>query len=271
MTASWLPRVVATDLDGTLLRSDGTVSARTVAALELARSSGARVVVVTARPPRHVTRVLGAAGWSDALAVCSNGAVIYDVHDQRVVSDSRIAEASAVALAADFADRMPEVAWAVETGFELVSGPGWGYTFAGDEAHHVRLDQLADLWTHPLVKVLGWSGERTADELLGVVRALGLPDIEPTHSGGPGIIELSAGGTTKAGALAGLCRGWGVAAADVAAFGDMPNDVPMLRWSGRSWAVDNAHEEARVAAGQATASNDDDGVALVLESLFAQA
>ena len=247
------------------------MSARTVAALDRARASGARVVVVTARPPRHVTRVLGAAGWSDALAVCSNGALVYDLHDQRVVSDSRVDEAAAMAVAAAFTDRMPDVAWAVETGFELVSGPGWGYTFSGDEEHHVRLDDLADLWTHPLVKVLGWSGERTADELVAVVRALGLPGVEPTHSGGPGIIELSAGGTTKAGALADSVAGWGVSAVEVAAFGDMPNDVPMLRWAGRSWAVDNAHDEALAAADHATASNDDDGVAVVLEALFAQA
>jgi hydroxymethylpyrimidine pyrophosphatase-like HAD family hydrolase len=226
------------------------------------------VVVVTARPPRHVVRVLGAAGWSDALAVCCNGAVVHDVRRERVVTDSRLEPATAVAVAAAFAERMPEVAWAVETGVELVSGPGWGHTFSGEEAHR-HLDDLDDLWRHPLVKVLGWSDRRSADELLAVVRGLGLPGLEPTHSGGHGVLELSARGTTKAGTLAALCEEWAVGASEVVAFGDMPNDVPLLRWAGRSWAVANAHAEARAAADHTTASNDDDGVAVVLEELFA--
>ncbi len=269
VTSAWRPCLVATDLDGTLLRSDGTLSPRTVAALDRARASGARVVVVTARPPRYVAQVLSTAGWSDALAVCSNGALVYDVHDQRVVNATRVRVESAVAVAAVFAAYMPHVAWGVETGFEFVGGPGWGYTFSGAEADHARVDDLAELWTHPLVKVLGWGGDSTADEMVRMIRALGPADVEYTHSGSPGIIEISAGGITKAGSLATLCRSWGITASQVAAFGDMPNDVPMLQWAGRSWAVGNAHTDALAAADAITATNDHDGVAVVLEDLFA--
>lgn len=262
------PHVVAIDLDGTLLRSDGAVSPRTVQALDNARTGGARVVVVTARPPRHVRRVLQDAGWCEAIAICSNGAVVHDLARDRAVSTTLIARESAARVAAAFARSMPEVRWAVETGSELVSGPGWGYTFSGELAHR-REHPLDELWLLPLVKVLGWSAHRTADEMLEVVRSLGLVDVEPTHSGGPGIVELSAPAVTKAGALADFCRSHGVSAEDVIAFGDMPNDVPMLRWAGRSWAVANAHPEARVAATTVTGANDEDGVAQVLEDLFA--
>jgi hypothetical protein len=89
-----------------------------------------------------------------------------------------------------------------------------------------------------------------------------------THSSGRGLLEMSARGVTKASALAELCTEQGVPAADVIAFGDMPNDLPMLIWAGRSYGVANAHPIVLAAVGHHTASNDDDGVALILERLF---
>ena len=263
------PRVVAIDLDGTLLRSDGTVSLRTIAALESARANGAKVVVVTARPPRHVRRVLQDAGWCEATAICSNGAIVYDLARHHAVSTTLLKAETAARVAAAFAESMPEVRWAVETGEELVSGPGWGYTFGGEQAHRRGYD-LEELWLLPLVKVLGWSEFRTADQMLEVIGSLSLTDVESTHSGGAGIVELSAASITKAGALADFCRSHGALAEDVVAFGDMPNDIPMLRWAGRSWAVANAHPEALAAATAMTGGNDQDGVAQVLEDLFVQ-
>jgi Cof subfamily protein (haloacid dehalogenase superfamily) len=262
------PRVVATDLDGTLLRSDGSLSERTVRTLEMAQSSGARVVVVTARPPRHVARVLGSTRWSDALAICSNGAIVYDLSGGRVVSAEVVAPEAAALIASALSVSSPDVAWAVETGLELVSGPGWGHTFTGETAHDKQLDDLAELWSYPLVKVLAWSGRRSADEMLSLVRSLEPDGVEATHSGGPGIIELSAPGVTKARTLAALCERWAVDAREVVAFGDMPNDVPMLSWAGRSWAVAGAHPDALARATHIAGGNDDDGVAVVLEELF---
>lgn len=267
-SASRRPRIVAIDLDGTLLRSDGSVSARTVRALEDVRSSGVRVVVVTARPPRHVQRVLQNAGWCEAIAICCNGAIVQDLARDRAVSTAALGSDIAAKVADALAESLPEVRWAVETGSELVSGPGWGHTFSGELAHR-RNHQLDELWLLPLVKVLGWSDCRSADQMLEVIRSLALVDVEATHSGGAGLIELSAAGVSKAGALADFCRSNGVSAIDVIAFGDMPNDAPMLRWAGRSWAVANAHPEARVAATASTGGNDEDGVAQVLEDLFA--
>lgn len=243
-------------------------SLRAPFALEGVRSSGARVVVITARPPRHVRRVLQDAGWCEAIAICSNGAIVHDLARDRAVCTAVLESDIAAKVALAFTESMPEVRWAVETGSELVSGPGWGHTFSGELAHR-RIHQLDELWLLPLVKVLGWSDRRTADQMLEVIRSLDLVEVEATHSGGSGLVELSAAGVTKAGALADFCTSHGVSAVDVIAFGDMPNDVPMLRWAGRSWAVANAHPEARAAATACTGHHDDDGVAQVLEQLFA--
>jgi len=80
-------------------------------------------------------------------------------------------------------------------------------------------------------------------------------------------VELSAVGVNKAAALAELCHELGFDAAEVIAFGDFPNDLPMLAWAGRSVAVANAHPDVIDEADEVTASNDEDGVAMVLETL----
>ena len=67
-------------------------------------------------------------------------------------------------------------------------------------------------------------------------------------SGAGGLAEVSAKGVTKAAALAGWCAELGIDAGEVWAFGDMPNDLPMLTWAGRSFAVANAHDDVLAAA-----------------------
>jgi hydroxymethylpyrimidine pyrophosphatase-like HAD family hydrolase len=82
---------------------------------------------------------------------------------------------------------------------------------------------------------------------------------------GPWTVEIAAAGVSKAAALAELCEELGVMPAEVVAFGDYPNDLPMLEWAGHAVAVANAHPEVLAAVTEVTASNDDDGVAVVLD------
>ena len=89
-----------------------------------------------------------------------------------------------------------------------------------------------------------------------------------THSGAP-FLEVMAAGVDKAWGVARLCERLGIDREDVVAFGDAPNDVEMLAWAGHGVAVANAVPEAREAADEVTASDEDDGVALVLERLLA--
>ena len=83
-----------------------------------------------------------------------------------------------------------------------------------------------------------------------------------------GLVEISAAGVTKAAALARVCDRLGVAAEDVVAFGDMPNDLPMLAWAGTSYAMANAHPTVLEAVDHVAPSNDEDGVAQVLAGMF---
>jgi Cof subfamily protein (haloacid dehalogenase superfamily) len=260
-------RIVATDLDGTIVRSDGTISARTANALARAEEAGVAVVLVTGRPPRWIAPVAEATGHR-GLAICSNGAVIYDLHDEQIRESFLIPAPTVAEVVAILSGAMPELGFALETGEDVYHGPGYrtGWAFNPDpDSHPVPVSQLV---THAAAKLLASHPTMDADELLGHAAELVSHLVEPTHSNGRGLLEMGALGVSKATTLARFAAELRVDPADVVAFGDMPNDLPMLAWAGRSYAVANAHPLVLDAVGRTTASNDDDGVALVLDELF---
>jgi hydroxymethylpyrimidine pyrophosphatase-like HAD family hydrolase len=123
----------------------------------------------------------------------------------------------------------------------------------------------------PAVKLMLRHPELSADALLAHAREL-LGDLaEVSHSSAhDALLEISAPGVSKASSLAQLCARAGIASGEVMAFGDMPNDLPMLVWAGRGVAVANAHPDVLAAADEVTGSNDESGVAAVLEHVLAE-
>lgn len=264
------PRLVASDLDGTLVRSDLSVSDRTREVLARVEKAGSLFVMVTGRPPRWMAPVAEATGHR-GLAVCANGALVYDLHTERVVRSSLIdAEAAAEVVAALRRD-VPGIAFAVEKapadgapgGFarEQVYVPRW-------DNGEVAVEDVAAMVANGAVKLLARQEQMGSDELLAAARACLGNAAELTHSSADGLLEISAAGISKASGLASLAEEWEVDATDVVAFGDMPNDLPMLSWAGHAVGMANAHPEVLAAVDEVTSSNDDDGVAQVLERWF---
>jgi HAD superfamily hydrolase (TIGR01484 family) len=268
------PRIVATDLDGTLLRRDGTVSDRTRAALARVEAAGATLVFVTGRPPRWLAPVVEQTGHK-GLAVCANGAVLYDLHTETVVREHLLEPEAAADLVKALRDSLPDVAFAVERPV----GEGGGVDlsgFAHEPQYVVRyplpegvlVAAAEELVRSPVVKLLARHEELGPDELLSRARDVVGELATLTHSSQNGLIEISASGVSKASGLSALADEQGVGAEDVIAFGDMPNDLPMLSWAGHGVAVANAHPEVLELADEVTASHEEDGVARVLERLF---
>lgn len=264
-------RLVASDLDGTLVRSDGSVSARTRAAIAACRERGVEVVAVTGRPPRWLA---GPGGLAEAvgsgLAVCANGALVYDLGRGRVVRTHLFARDDVLAAAAVLRAAVPGAVVAVETLTGFRRTPEYVPRFdAGVPAPVGALeDLLAD--DPGVVKLLVRAEGRACDEVLAVATAalggIGLA----THSGArDGLVEVSAAGVSKAGTLAELAAERGIGAAEVAAFGDMPNDLAMLRWAGRGYAMASGHPDVIAAVDGVAPACEDDGVAQVLEELLA--
>jgi Cof subfamily protein (haloacid dehalogenase superfamily) len=268
------PLVIATDLDRTLLRSDQTTSERTRAALDLAMDRGAHVIAVTARPIRWLDRLKPCFGQLPHV-IASNGAVCYDLaagvpYEARPFDPETLPELLAGVRAA-----LPAARLALETAQGMVREADYELSMFDqddDDAGRrvVAFEELAAaVADQQVLKVLTTDRARDSAAMfadaLPAVGALG----HLTYSTNRGVLELGPPGVTKASTLAAWCGTRGIDAADVVAFGDMPNDVPMLRWAGRSWAVANAVQEAKDAATGVAADNDADGVAQVLEELFA--
>jgi HAD superfamily hydrolase (TIGR01484 family) len=253
-------------LDGTVVRSDGSISDRTAAAFARIEEAGARLVFVTGRPPRLMDSVVHAFG-RHGTAICSNGALIYDMRAQAVVSEYAIDTATLAVMVPRLRAAIPGIGLAVEYAHEI----------AGDERYEpgawdadtiVQRPPEDKLWGRPAPKLIGRHPVLSADEL--VERALpAIGDLVTVyHSNGERLVEAVAAHVSKAFALARFADALSIAATEVVAFGDMPNDLPMLGWAGTSYAVANAHPTVLDAVDQVIASNDDDGVAQVIERLF---
>ncbi|MGW6004164.1 HAD family hydrolase [Oerskovia enterophila] len=258
------PRVVATDLDGTLLRSDGSVSERTREVLAALDDAGTQVVFVTARPPRWLTEV-GALVGGHGVIICLGGACVYDVGTRQVVESRGFAPLALGGVVRDLRAAVPGVALAVER----VDGPVFDASFRHDEdtpeAWRGPVERVLDA---PVAKLLARTDDTAQDEFFErVLDAVGDRALL-AYSGAAGLAELLPPDVTKAGALSAWCASHGIAATDVWAFGDMPNDLPMLAWAGTSYAVANAHPDVLAAVTHRTASNDEDGVAVALEGLL---
>jgi Cof subfamily protein (haloacid dehalogenase superfamily) len=258
-----LPRLVATDLDGTLLRTDGTVSARTEEVLLRVQERGVTVVFVTARPRRWMDHLWAYVG-SQGLAVVSNGALLMDVATGESLEVRAIEPGPGLSLVAELRARAPGCHFAAELLDGIVLEPA--YREPGHAPPGSPVGPIEEVWTTPALKLLVRSEEQDAVEFRDAVMAAVGDQAVATWTV-DGLMEISAPGVTKGAGLTRLCARLDVAAEDVVAFGDMPNDLPMLAWAGTSYAVANAHPSVRAAAARVAPSNDRDGVATVLAAL----
>ncbi|MFI6292854.1 Cof-type HAD-IIB family hydrolase [Nonomuraea sp. NPDC050790] len=260
------PRIVATDLDGTLLDSTGSVSPRTRAALRLAERAGAEIVFVTARPPRSTESVAALAGVTGT-AVCSNGAIVYDLAGRTITERTDLDLAILRKIMAALVESVPGIVFAAETGHGVLCEPGYSRRIPEDLAFYRDVASLCDAG-EPVAKLLAWADGHAVDDLAGLALVALQDQVTITHSGGRSLLEISATGVDKAATLARLCQARGVDPADVVAFGDMPNDLAVLAYAGHGYAMGNAHPLLLETIGRRTLSNDEDGVAAVLERLY---
>ncbi|HYI60325.1 MAG TPA: HAD family hydrolase [Acidimicrobiales bacterium] len=257
-------RLVASDLDGTLLDRTGDLSVRTRAALDRVRGTGVDVVAVTGRPPRWVTGL----DLGPGVAVCSNGALVIDLPSGDVVAERALTPEAAAEVVARLRGLHPQGMMAVER----ADGVGM------ESAWHEQVPRALDATVGPaeelvadrpaakiLLKVPGTSGDAYIDAAAEAVGDLG----EVTASGALQLVEVSAPGVTKATTLAMVCQERHVAAADVVAFGDARNDLAMLAWAGWGVAMADAHPTVIEVADDVTDSTDHDGVAAWLEAHLA--
>ena len=270
----WRPKLVATDLDGTLLNGAGEISPRTRAALHGCWDAGIPVVGVTGRGPRLLDSVRHALDGR-GIAVLAQGGYVVDLERDEVLRTVGLPRDVAMAVierietvAGDLIVAVEDAAEQAEafTALRVQHGFNWPYP---EPAH--LLPRREVLPPGAVLKVFLRSSTTGQDELLALARTVVDPaEAELTHAG-LGFIEVLPPGVTKATGLAVALEHHGVDPADVLVFGDMPNDLPMIEWiqaaGGRAVAVANAHPSVRAATPEVTSGHEADGVARYLEAL----
>ncbi|GIE87215.1 Cof-type HAD-IIB family hydrolase [Actinoplanes regularis] len=257
-------RLVATDIDGTLINSERLLSQRTISVLG---AVPVPVVLVTGRPLRWLEQ-LNEQLPAPLPAICANGAVIYDPHTDEVLRTETLSREVLVDVVRRLRDAVPDVSLAVEVedGRSFLHESTWPRLWVDQRVRVIATpDELTSV---PAVKLLARSMTADPDDFLELVSKILGDTAEATRSSSSALVEISATGVTKAAGLAWFCEREGIDAEQVVAFGDMPNDIPMLAWAGHSVAMGNAHPAVRAVADECTATNNDDGVALYLEKSF---
>ncbi|GIF25005.1 Cof subfamily protein (haloacid dehalogenase superfamily) [Actinoplanes tereljensis] len=259
-------RLVASDIDGTLIHSDGTLSKGT---LDVIHALPVPFVLVTGRPVRWLRQLYDQMP-EPVPAICANGAVVYDPTTDTVLRADPLDTELLTDVIKRLRDAIPDITLAVEVeeGRSFWYEEAWPLNWAGKD-HSLRAIAAPDeLTSVPAVKLLVRSANHGADEFHELVSGVLGELATVTHSSRSALVEISAAGVTKAAGLAWLCEREGIDASEVLAFGDMPNDIPLLSWAGRSVAMANAHPAVRAVADEVGLTNDEDGVARYLRDAF---
>ncbi|MEV8127010.1 HAD family hydrolase [Streptomyces sp. NPDC085944] len=274
--AATRPRLIATDLDGTLLRDDKSVSPRTVAALAAAEKAGIEVFFVTGRPARWMD-VVSAHVHGHGLAICGNGAAVVDLHGgpgtHGFVKVRELPRENALDAVRLLRQAAPGTVYAVEQTYGFHQEPAYPKLHMEVPDDLLPAEEIlapgGRAAAEPVLKILAFHPELDPDAFLTLAR-LALGDrANVTRSSPSALLEISGPDVSKASTLALCCAERGISHEEVVAFGDMPNDVEMLTWAGRSYAMGNAHPDVVAAASGRTVANNDDGVAVVIERMLA--
>lgn len=265
-----LPRLIATDLDGTFLSPDSTISPTNLAAIERAQDAGIPVMFATGRPPTWL-HVIDDVTLADSRVVAANGAVLIDVATRNVLEDHPIRPAVAAEVADELRAAIDGVAFAAQYSESFGHEDGFMTEIPPQMRGDIHVGELPDLLhADRVIKLLVRHTRMGAVELAERASAVIGQRLTVTFSMSKdyGLLELSAPGITKAHMLSRLAASLGIDAADVAAFGDMPNDYAMLAWAGRPHVMGDAHPQLAGLDATRIGTNAEDAVGRTILSWF---
>ncbi|MBB3037981.1 Cof-type HAD-IIB family hydrolase [Hoyosella altamirensis] len=264
------PRLIGSDVDGTLIDDQDRITDRTRRVISAAVADGAQFLLATGRPPRWLKPIIDQLGYAP-LAVCANGAVVYDSSTDQILTANTLQVETLEWLADCALTAIPGCGLAAErvgrsahdaASPQFVSAPGYEHAWLNPD--NVELS-ATEVLSAPAIKLLVRKAGAASADLRAALLPLVGDRAHITFSTNHGLIELSAPGVTKASGLSWAAERLGRTPDETVTFGDMPNDVPMLAWAKHGVAMGNAHRDAVIAADEITKTNNDDGVAHVLE------
>ena len=262
------PKLIGTDLDGTIVANYGFISERTKIAFTSANAAGIHIYFVTGRPIRWMTEIKE--NFNFGLGICGNGAMLYDFLNEKILEEWLFSVEAQLETVKRLRKVIPPVTFAVEVNQQFAREkkyvPRWDIG-----ADNVGVEQIEEVITAPALKILArcQNSEFSSDEMLALAskELAGIATV--THSNSTdSLLEISADGVSKGATLAKMAARHGLTADDCVTFGDNPNDFSMLTWASRSWAMADGHPDLMQHAKYQTDAHQEDGVAKVIERLL---
>ena len=262
------PKLIASDLDGTIVAHYGDITQRTIDAFRKAHEMGVHIFFVTGRPPRWMPEIKEAFGIGNA--ICGNGAMLYDLHNDKVLEEWLIPVDAQLEAVKRLRKVIPQISFAVESHNyfhrEKAYIPRWDVGL-----DNVGVEKIEEVVTSPALKILARCSQQelSSDEMLAIALVELKDVVTVTHSNpSDSLLEISALGVSKGMTLAKMAARLDIDAADCVSFGDNPNDFSMLEWCGRSFAMADGHPEGPLHAKGVAGPCEEDGVAIIIEQLL---
>ena len=262
------PKLIGTDLDGTVVAHYGFISERTKIAFTAAHEAGIHIYFVTGRPIRWMVEIKE--NFNFGTGICGNGAMLYDFINQKVLEEWLFSVKDQLETVKRLREVIPPVTFALEVDGDFHREkhytPRWdvGFDYEG-------VDKIEEVITKPALKMLArcTNGEYSSDEMLEIASKALVGVATATHSNPTdSLLEISADGVSKGATLSKIAARHGLTGEDCVTFGDNPNDFSMLSWASRSWAMEDGHPDLMKYAKFQTDAHQEDGVAKVIERLL---
>ena len=258
----WRPRLVACDVDGTLVDRDGRMPTAVGEAIDLVLAAGVPVVLATGRSWHGVLPLVEEMGLPPGPSVCSNGAVIVRYPPEEIVKAVTFDPREVIKRVEEFAPGTLIAVEEIGRGYRLNNHfPG------GDLTGEMIIEDVEQLSARPVTRIILRDPTRSDEDFVGLARHLGLDGVT-YFVGWSAWLDIAPAGVNKATALAEVAAGLGLTAADVLAFGDGRNDIEMLRWAGRGVAIGDAPAEVQDAADAVSVPFADGGPVFELRRWF---
>ncbi|WP_134323976.1 HAD family hydrolase [Cumulibacter soli] len=262
----WLPKLVATDLDGTYICHGHGLSVAHRAARDWLESIGVPVVPVTGRGPRLLDLTRAQIG-EDGLLIMGQGGIVYD--GRTLLHRASMSGAVALRILREVRERLDDVRIGAEDADDFTEPlrleHGFVWPFSMDESINV---DARDVVPAEVLKVFVESQSHDVDLMVALIRSFVPPEVAYVTHSGIGFVEISPPNVSKAAGVRFICERYGIDHADVLCFGDMPNDLPMFEWSGRAVAMGDGHPDVLAAADDVAAPACDIGIARYIAGLF---
>ncbi|WP_336250565.1 HAD family hydrolase [Stomatohabitans albus] len=265
-----LPKLIVSDVDGTLLTGFNEVNKRTRDVLGRCIDAGIKVILATGRPPVTAKVIIEQIPHS-GIAICANGAITYDIEQDSVTQHDNIDQSVGLEVINILRAVEPQLLFGTATSSGL-----WYEPMAADDGNAKAwpiancAPSIEALFAHPAFKLIGWHAKNEPLASRGPELAQAVAGKVYLTWSGEHWVEMSSLGVNKATAVERVCAQWGIEANDVLAFGDMPNDIEMLEWAGTGVAMGNATPDVLAIADAVTEAHYENGVARYLEKLLAQ-